>query len=47
MLCVGPLLMFAFELVAANDVRQRDFQESRLLPFQLRQGLLKRPTPGL
>ena len=47
LLCVGHLLMFAFELVAADEVRQRDLQEPRLLPFQLREGLLERAAPRL
>ena len=42
---VGPLRMVAFELVAADEVRQRDFQKPRWLPFQRRQGLRERAAP--
>jgi hypothetical protein len=47
LMCVRHLLMFAFELVAADDLRQINLQAPRLLPFSLCQGLLECAAPRL
>ena len=46
---LGPhhLLSFAFEFIAPDDLRQVDFQQPRLLPFELGEGITQGLPPGL
>ncbi len=44
---LGHLLAFALEFVTANDLGQVDFQQPRLLPLEVRDGCVQRPSARL